>query len=888
MASAAVAQRLLTFAFTDIVGSTRLWERVPEAARQALARHYEIVQSAVAQQRGSIFKTVGDACCCVFEDPADAVHAALAVQRTLHAEPWAQEIGELQVRIAIHTGAALVQDGDYFGPTLNRVSRLTSAAHGGQVLLSAATAELVRDGVSGECALIDLGAHRLKDLAEPQHIYQLSANGLFGDFPPPATLDARPNNLPSQLSTFIGRREELDRLNSLLHSNRLVTICGLGGVGKTRLAIQLAADRIGDYTDGAWIVRLEDILDPSLIAHAVASVLHVTPLPGEPLVQALCTQLRERCTLLVFDNAEHLLSATAEIARALISSCPNVSIVATTREPLHLTGEQILRVGRMVSDDAASLFVSRASLPVTDRYVRHICDELDGLPLAIELAAGRIGTLTTKQLDARLNSMLPVLVSKDTSQEARHRTLQATIEWSYRLLNPKEQRFFSLLSVFEGGFTLEACEGVAWAGEEDDPAYALLDALVDKSFVSAEPAGDSMRYRLLEVLHRFAASKLEASSDSKLARNLHFTFFKGVADQWGTWQTPQDEHVFLEAFARELPNVRAALEWGIERDDPFPAFELLLKTVLYWQQHCSLVEARSWLRRACSKAGPQPSTIKAKLLRRASTLATMEDDYAAARQLTQEALEMFQALNDLPGTAEALHNLAVIEQRSGSEDEAYRLYREALAIFEQTGHEIGVITAVFNLALCCKLRDDLPRAKTYLERGMSLCAEAEHADRMATFLKLRAEVAMDEGALDDAAALLERSLAMKRNLQNRLDEAEGLCSMAELNLLRGDTSAASRYASESMRLACELDIPSLVISCFEVFAVLFGKIGEPQRAQEVFSIAKALRSKYAYSFRIMNELRSDLALMSSVPAADDVSPEHVKRAIDELLGDQVF
>lgn len=887
MATAAVSQGLLTFAFTDVVGSTRLWERVPEAARRALARHYDLVRTAVAANHGSIFKTVGDGCCCVFDDPNDAVRASLAIQRSLHDEPWPSEVGELQVRIGIHTGAAHAENGDYFGPTLNRVARLMSAAHGGQVVLSAATAELVRDAVCEEGGLIDLGAHRLKDLAEPQHIYQLGAVGLAAEFPPPATLDAHPNNLPSQLSTFIGRLEECARLRWLLASNRLVTICGLGGVGKTRLAIQIAADTIGSYADGAWIVRLADISDPALVAHAVASALHVKPLPGEAIVQTLCEQLRHRSMLLVLDNAEHLLPAAAEMARALLSSCPNLTIVATSREPLHLTGEQIVRIGRMVAEDATSLFLSRANLDAGDRYVSHICDELDGLPLAIEIAAGRIGTLTTKQLDARLNSMLPLLVSKDASQEARHQTLQATIEWSYRLLNPKEQRFFALLSVFEGGFTLEACEAVAWAGEEDDPAYELLDALVDKSFVWAEPDGDSMRYRLLEVLHRFAASKLEESGEAELAHQLHFAYFKGLADQWGSWRSPEEEHAFLEAFAPELPNVRSALDWGMDRQNPLPAFELLLKAGLYWQLHCSIAEARSWLARACAKAGPQPTAIHAKMLRRASTFATIEDDYAAARRLAQDAMEMFQALNDLPGTAEALFNLAVIEQRSGSEDEAYRLYAEALRIFEQTGHEIGVITALFNLALACKLRGDLPAAKMYLDRGTSLCEAAEHADRLATFLKLRGEVAMEDGAFDEAAAVLERSLAMKRHLQSRLDEAEVLCSIAELHLLRGDLKQAAGYAGESMHLARELEVPSLVIGCFEVFSVIFDKSGDEHRAQDVLSIAKAMRRKYAYSFDIMAGLRAELAHISDVAPANDVSPGHIKRAIEGLLS-QVF
>lgn len=884
MALAAIAQGLLTFAFTDIVGSTQLWERVPQAARQALARHYEIVQEAVAANHGTIFKTVGDACCCVFDSPLDAVQAAIAIQRALHGERWEAQIGELAVRIGIHTGSAIAQDGDYFGPTLNRVARLMSAAHGGQIVLSAATAELVRDGVSGEVALIDLGAHRLKDLAEPQRIYQVTCAGLPAMFPPPASLDAHPNNLPSQLSTFIGRQREIEQLNELLSRNRLVTVCGLGGIGKTRLAMQVAADAIARYKDGAWIVRLEDISDPALVAQAVASTLHVPGIPGQDLTQTLCDHLRARNALLLLDNAEHVLLEAASIVRRLLTCAGDLTILVTSREPLHVAGEHVLRIGRMVQDEAASLFVDRANLCATDTYVGHICDQLDGLPLAIEIAAGRVGTLTTKQLDDRLHAMLPILVSKDSSGEARHRTLRAAIEWSYRLLNPKEQRFFALLAVFEGGFTLEVCEAVAWAGEEDDPAYMLLDALVDKSFVAAEPVGDSMRYRLLEVLHGFAAAKLEQSDEAELARKLHFDYFMALADRWGSWRSAQDELAYLRDFAREIPNLRAALDWGIRREDPVPAFRLLLQVARYWQQHCNIAEARSWFERACETAGAQPE-LHAKMLRRAATFATIEDDYTAARALTQSALDLFRQLNDRAGVAEAVHNLAVIEDRSGSPEQAYRLYVQALQGFEETGHEVGIITALFNLALSCKMRGDCKTARSYLERGMSLCTSAEHADRLATFLKLRGDIAINEGSLDEAADALQQSLTMKRDLQNRLDEVEVMCSIAALDVLRGDWDAAKSCARESLRLASELDVPSLLIGCFELFAVIFAKHGQAQRAQELLALSKGMRRRHAYVFGIMDELRAELAAMPDVPPAQDVSAERVRHAIDAVLSD---
>lgn len=883
MAPAAIAQGLFTFLFTDIVGSTRLWERAPGAARQALARHYEIIGAAIAADRGEIFKTVGDACCCVFQSPADALRAAIAIQRAIAAESWPHDAGQLQVRIAVHTGEAIAEGGDYFGPTLNRVARLVSIAHGGQILASHATTEIATPLLQAECGFIDLGAHRLKDLTEPQHVFQIVADGLTAEFPPPASLDTRPNNLPSQLSTFVGRQSELQRLRVLLERNRLATIAGVGGIGKTRLALQAAAETITAYADGAWMVRLADIADPALVPQSIASALHVSGVPGQRLEETLAQHLREKSMLLLLDNAEHVLPAAAEMARTLLAACNGLRMLVTSREPLHLAGEQVLRIGALRAQDADELFVSRADLERADGYVHHICEELEGLPLAIELAAGRIGTLTTKQLDARLEAMLPTLASKDASQETRHRTLAATIAWSFRLLNPKEQRFFALLSVFEGGFTIEACEAVAWAGEEDDPAYALLDALVDKSFVTAEPAGDAMRYRLPESLHAFARVQLEEFGESAMAGDLHFAYYRSIADRWGTWSSPQEERAYLQVLASEMPNLRAALDWGLSGSgrDRAPAFELLLKVAMYWQQHCSIAEARSWFARACAVAGGECSILHAKMLRRAATFATIEDDYAQARDLTQRAAAMFGELNDPAGVAETLHNLAVIEQRSGSEEEAYRLYGEALRLFEDAHHEVGIITALYNLAQTAKQRGDLKSAKSYMERGMSLCTSAQHADRLATFWTLRAEVAMQERALDEAAGALARALDMKRALDDRHDEVEVLCNLAVLAIRRENRRKAREYAKDALRLARDLGVPSLLIGCFEVFAVLQMKSGRMERARRTFAAAKAMRGERGYVYEIMGELRDELAALSDVaPAAD--AGEAVQRALDDL------
>lgn len=882
MARATVAGGLLTFLFTDIVGSTRLWERAPDAARRVLERHNELVTSIVNAHNGDVFKMVGDECCCVFGDPLDAISAAVDTHRALAHEAWPPEAGTIQVRAGIHSGEAIREGGDYFGPALNRVARLVSAAHGGQVVVSSTTAHLVSGLLPASLSIVDLGAHRLKDLAEAQHVFQINAAGLQAEFPTLASLDAKPNNLPSQLSSFVGRVEDLETLRQMLSENRLVTVCGAGGIGKTRLALQVAADTIGAYADGSWFIRLADISDGALVAQSIATTLHIAGTPGQPFQETLCERLRDKTMFLLLDNSEHVLPGTAELVRALLLCCPNVHILVTSRESLHVPGEAVLRIGPLTSSDACRLFVRRGNLTNADDHVRHICEELDRLPLAIELAASRIGTLTIKQLDERLNAILPVLASKDPSQEARHRTLQATLEWSYRLLNPKEQRFFAMLAVFEGGFTLDACEAVAWAGEEHDPAFLLLDALVDKSFVAAEPDGDSMRFRLLDFLHRHARRQLhENDVEESLAQRLHFEYFKGFADRWGTWPSDDEERAYLTAYERELPNLRAALDWGLMQDTKTLALELLMKVLLYWQQHTNSTEARSWLKRVLDGWDGADGVVYAKLFRRAATFATIEDDYDAARDLTQKASEIFRRLDDCGGLAEALHNLAVIEQRSGSEEAALALYLEALDIFVQTNHEIGIITASYNIALVHKRRGDLSQAKAFLERGMEMCGSPQHADRLGTFWMLHGEIAMHEGNFEQAAASLQRALEIKRGLGDRHDEVEALCNIAVLEMRRANWTAARNDVGQALAIASELQLASLIIACLEASCALLMHNGETSRAREIMAVAKALRGEHGYVFTVVDELRGDLAPIADVePAA--LTPGTVPRVCGEL------
>jgi class 3 adenylate cyclase len=465
--------------FTDIEGSAKLWEDKPEAMRTALARHDSLLRSRLSKG-GEVFKTVGDSFCAAFSSPSEAVQAALESQQELGKLDWG-ELGTVRVRIGLHTGEAEARDNDYFGPALNRISRLVSIGHGGQILLSQATYELVRDALAGLDVRF-LGEHRLRDLERPEGVYQLLADGLAADFPALRSLSELPNNLPLQVTSFVGREKELAEVEKLIRKNRLVTFTGSGGTGKTRLSLQACADLLPDFEDGVWLVELAPLTEPDLVPQTVAAALRVREEPGRSLVDTLVAHLRDRHLLLILDNCEHLLDSSARLVDAIGRNSPKVHVVATSREPLAIQGEQVYRVPSLSTPDpkkkesaeslnqyeAVRLFIDRAllaqpSFEITNENgsaVAQICHRLDGIPLALELAAARVRAMPVETIASRLDDRFRLLTGGSRTALPRQQTLRATIDWSYGLLDEKEKTLLRRLSVFAGGWTLEAAEKV--------------------------------------------------------------------------------------------------------------------------------------------------------------------------------------------------------------------------------------------------------------------------------------------------------------------------------------------------------------------------------------------------------------------------------------------
>ena len=577
----------VTFLFTDLEGSTRLWQLHPEAMKTALARHDEVLREAIEGHAGEVVKTTGDGFHAAFSAAHDALHAAVAGQLALAAERW-EATGPLPVRMGIHTGPAELRDGDYYGTAVNRAARLMSAGHGGQIVVSLATEELVQEsGVE----LLDLGEHVLRDLARPERVFQVVHPGLRSEFPRLSSLDAFPGNLPAEVTSFVGRDDDLAILARLLDAERLVTVTGVGGVGKTRLAIQVAALVLPAFPDGTWLCELAAANDGDSMDQLVAATFGVQSREGMSIGGAVREYLRTKTLLVVFDNCEHLLEPAGRLAHAVLRACPHVRILATSRERLGVDGEhvQVLRAldlpevsadaSSVARADAARLFIDRAravnpSLVLdtsTVAAIGELCRHLDGVPLAIELAAARAGAMSPAEIVAHLDERFRLLSGGRRSAIDRHQTLRATVDWSYSLLTGAEQLVFTRLGTFPGTFESAAAEAVATGdGIEGWDVLDALTSLVDKSMLVADAAPDaSTRYSMLETLRSYARQRLDETGDADARRRRHAEHYATFAEELGPRLHSVDELAWRARLRAELDNLRAAVNWSL--DSPPPA-----------------------------------------------------------------------------------------------------------------------------------------------------------------------------------------------------------------------------------------------------------------------------------------------------------------------------
>ncbi len=833
----------VTLLFTDVEGSTRLWEAEPDQMAAALRRHDEILRAAIGRADGYVFKTLGDAFCAAFWTAQAGLDAALIAQRALADEDWPTS-RPILVRMALHSGVCEERDEDYFGPVVNRAARLEAIAHGGQVLVSGATAELLMESLPDRVSLRDLGHHRLKDLGRPEQVYQVEADFLPASFPPLASLDnpELPNNLPSLLSAFIGREQELEEVRLLARSSRLLTLTGAGGSGKTRLALQAAAELIDGAADGVWLAELAPCTSGDKVPLAVAGVLGLAGQVAESAHDALIDALAGQELVILLDNCEHVIDAAAKFCDAVIRHCPRIRIIATSREALGIDGERVYRVpslslppadaedaADLADFDAVRLFIDRARThdpefvlsETTAPLVATICRRLDGIPLALELAAARLSSMSVQQICERLDQRFRLLTGGSRSAMPRQQTLQATVDWSFSLLTGPERETLARLSVFRGGFELEAAEVVCSADAVDAlDVMDLVHSLVSKSLVVADRSASAVRYRLLETIRQYSAEELvRLAGGGEVLRisDRHAEYFVRLAERAAPELTGRRQGECLRRLDLEWGNLRAAA-WRLEgagRPDDILRLVVALERFIMSRLHTDLI---AYLRRAIDGVGAAASPLLASALVTGSRLVSMgykrdPAELAVAAAFGERGLAMARELGDRRIEARALNLHGDSAYRGLDRKEVRRLAEEAVAIAREIG-DIQFLGEQLLLLASATSGDEESRS---LRHEVLACCQ-QSGDELIAGITLGQLYGQElrAGRIEEASSCIEQSLAIAERLAADMFMYSVRSDLSLLRLIQGryeDAAPVLRWCLlVARRVGIRMDASELLLA----------------------------------------------------------------------------
>ena len=795
---AGLPEGTLTFMLTDLVGSTRAWESAPSAMREAMARHDRILDRRLKEHHGTEVPSgrAGDSILAVFARAVDAAACALALQRAFVAERWPAEIN-LEIRVALHSGEAELREDQYHGQVLNRCARLLATCHGGQVLLTSASEQLLVDELPEGAELRDLGVHRLKDLTRPEHVFELVDAEHPREFPPirsqqPAT------NLPVQLTAFIGRDGELRELRELHGRSRSLTLTGPGGSGKTRLALELASEAVPEHADGVWFIELGPVSGAHLVPQAVADTLHLKEQASRRLAETLADHLRERRSLLVLDNCEHVVDTVAELAVELLQECEGLKVLATSREPLRVPGEVTWRVPPLGRDEAVRLFADRAAahdaqFRISDENIDlivRICECVDRIPLAIELAAARVHVMSIDEILSRLEKSFGLLTGGNRTTVSRQQTLRATLDWSYGLLSDPEKMLFRRLSIFAGRFTLDAAEAVC--GDDllkPDAILDLLGRLVDKSMVWR----DAARYRCLETIRSYGRQQLEQAGELDPIQTRLAAYLIGVAES----RRPGHLAEWLDRLEALYDDIGATLAWS-QKADPELGMRLAVALDVFWQLRGHASVPRQFAEAILAQTSPDFPRRPAALYL-AGAFAYLQGDFAAARRRIDEAV------------AEA--------RRAGD-------WVTLLAALERSG-------------LMAAAAVDLAASETALEAALELAREHRDQAAEASILHQLGLRASQKPDLPTARLLLEKSLELRRTLERSDEASMSLTFLAAVALLQADARTARRSIIESLEIGRALRDRRAAWS-LDVLACLTTREGNLERALQLAGAGSAM------------------------------------------------
>ena len=850
----------VAFLFTDIEGSTVRWEAYPDAMKAALRRHDALLRAAIEQSGGHVFKTIGDAFCVAFATVPEALAAAHAAQRALAASEWS-DVDGVRVRMAIHAGSADERGGDYFGGVVNRVARLLATGHGGQVLLSSAAAQLVADALPEGLSLRDLGDHRLKDLGVPERVYQLESRDLGGDFPPLRSLDVVAHNLPYQVTSFVGRNDDLEAIDRALETSRLVTLCGPGGAGKTRLALQACATVARRFADGAWFVELAEITDPELVVREFAAVLRVPVLPGKSLTEAVAGTLNHQKTLLVVDNCEHVIGAAAGLIGTILRRAPGVHVIATSRQPLEISGEFVHRLAplplppateRLGAEearayDSVKLFEERADAAtsgfvLTDELapvIAEICRSLDGMPLAIELAAPKLTLLSPRQLSNRLGERMRLLTSGKRTALRRQQTMRALIDWSHDLLDEREQTLFRQLAWFAGGWTLESAELVCGgAGLDESEVFDVLASLVAKSLVVADTSGELPRYSFLESIREYARERLASRNEEDATARRHAAYHANYVRAGAELSAAMDDRAWQARILTELDNIRLALDWALARKNDANAGLTILahfrKPRLIFLPH----EALHWFALGAQAAREAGDDKLAATVLAWHASANMYGTASSSERIAvaHAAVEAARHANEPALLGTALGTLGIALRDAGRLNEADATFREAADAVEAGGSAVDKADLYADWASNDLKRDDVARAREHLQT--SLASARPGSMIAANALAILAEIEFASGDRERARRLAREAKTAFVALDARLDIGAVSNNLAAYAISGGDFDEARTEVAEALSILRGVGSLYLVIS-LEHFGVLAAHGGEHERAAHLLGFTDA-------------------------------------------------